>query len=168
MSTDKHKVNIDQLLVDLFKKQAKSLKYKDSILFSKEDAEAGRFKKIAFDLYKVENDPYDGLWMLESIDGIEHLVRASDPQYDSVDNGSWSAISDYDNHSITLAYKNVPITNFFSDEYGYTANDIGVFKTALLDKLEEEEFVASLLKEQPPNKVEALTKTFPELTKFIK
>jgi hypothetical protein len=168
MPIDKYKADVDQLLMDLYIKNAKSLKYKNTILFSQSEVDNGNFKKIAFDMYKVQNDPYNGLWVLEEVDGVQHLVRASDPRFEETVNGEWSAISDYDNKIVTLSYKNIPITNFFSDEYGYSENDIGIFKSALIEKVRDEQFVSEVFKQQPGDKVKALAATFPELSKFIK
>ena len=62
-----------------------------------------------------------------------------------------------------MLYKNVPITRFSSDEYGFTDGDISIFKSALMQKTQSDElFVKELLRDQPISKTNALVNTFPE------
>lgn len=155
---------LDNMLIKLAKKQSSDLGVKDTILITS----LVSFKKVAFDMYKVDNDPYESLWALQEIDGKQHLVRASDPQFETRKSGDWEAISDYDKKNVTLSYKNIPITRFSSDEYGFSSNDISLFKSAIIEKSSSDDsFVKELLKEQPSNKRDALILTFPELKKFI-
>jgi hypothetical protein len=155
---------LDDVLIKFTKKQSKDLGIKDQI----EINDSISFKKVAFDMFKVEQDPYDGLWALQEIDGKPHLVRASNPQVDIKKAGDWEVISDHDKRNVTLSYKNIPITRFSSDEYGFSLKDISIFKSALIEKTSSDEsFVKELLVEQPQNKREALISTFPELKKFI-
>nr|BDD46206.1 hypothetical protein 38 [bacterium] len=168
MIREKYNPDIDSVLRDVLSKTATSLKTANSIEFTEELVESKAIKKIAFDVYRVENDPYHSLWMLEDIDGKPYLVRASEPSYNSNQQGNWSAISDYEHRNVTLAYKNIPIARFSSDEYEFKPDDIGSFKTALLELVgEDERFVKDVLAEQPEDKVKALVTTFPELSKFI-
>jgi len=168
MKKEKYNINLEAVLESVFD-LSENLKTANIIKFSDELIKAGAVKKIAFDVYKVTDDPYSNLWMLEDIDGAPHLVRASDPIFNSVDSGDWSAISDYDNENVTLSYKNIPISRFSSIQYGFKSNDINSFKSALLSlAVEDEAFVKDLFVEQPFNKKEALISTFPELNKFIK
>lgn len=126
------------------------------------------FIKGAFDIYRSVNDPYGAIWILEDINGKPHLVRSSDPKYDYKDDGNWTVSSSYNNDNVTLLYKKVPITKFTSKQYGFQQSDILKFKEALLENIKEVEFVKDILLEQPEAKISALTKTFPELKKFIK
>ncbi len=155
---------LDAVLTKLLKKQSSDIGCKDSI----EVTSSISFRKIAFDRYKVDNDPYESLWELQDIDGKQHLVRASDPQLETRKSGDWEAISDYDKKNVTLSYKNIPITRFSSDDYGFSLDDISTFKSAIVEKTaSDSSFVKELLKDQPSNKREALVTTFPELRKFI-
>jgi hypothetical protein len=155
---------LDDILIKLAKKQSSDLGVKDQIEISKSIS----FKKVAFDRFKVADDPYDGLWALQDIDGKPHLVRASNPQFETRKNGDWEVISDYDKRNVTLSYKNIPITRFSSDEYGFSSDDISIFKSALIEKTSSDNsFVKELLNDQPHTKREALVSTFPELKKFI-
>jgi hypothetical protein len=159
---------LDDILIKLAKKQSTDLTIKDQI----ELDDSISIKKVAFDMYRADSNStgklYDGLWTLQEIDGKPHLVRASNPQFDSKKNGDWEVISDYDKRNVTLAYKNIPITRFSSDEYGFSSDDISIFKSALIEKTSSDEsFLSELFKEQPRSKKEALVSTFPELKKFI-
>jgi len=156
--------HLDDILIKFTKKYSKDFGIKDQI----EVSDSISFKKVAFDRFKVDQDPYDGLWALEDIDGKPHLVRASNPQFEVRKVGDWEAISDFEKRNVTLSYKNIPITRFSSDEYGFSSNDISIFKSALIEKTSSDNsFVKELLKDQPQTKREALVSTFPELKKFI-
>ncbi len=154
----------DDVLIKIAQENSKGLANRKSILYS-EDL---KIKKVAFDLFKIDNDPYDGLWQMQEIDGRKHLVRASDPKLDSASTGNWSAISNYDQTDVTLAYRGVPIARFSSKEYNFDPNDIITFKSALLERANsDQEFVKDVLANQPISKVEALSSTFPEFKKLF-
>lgn len=161
---------LDKVLIALAKKQSKNLSDKNKIKLT-EDI---KIVKVAFDIYKIDNskqlkDHYDGLWKLESDNGQNYLVRASDPQFGYDHSGDWAAISSYDNNNIVLAYKNVPVANFKSSEYNYEPEGVGIFKEALLDRVgSDEEFMSDLLRIQASSKSDALISTFPELKKYLK
>jgi hypothetical protein len=155
---------LDDILIKFTKKHSKDFGIKDQI----EVDDSISFKKVAFDRFKVDQDPYDGLWALQDIDGKPHLVRASNPQSEVKKVGDWEAISDFEKRNVTLSYKNIPITRFSSDEYGFSSNDISIFKSALIEKTSSDSsFLKELLVDQPQTKREALISTFPELKKFI-
>tara|TARA_R110002110_G_scaffold25015_2_gene93008 strand:+ start:1163 stop:1669 length:507 start_codon:yes stop_codon:yes gene_type:complete len=168
MAKEKFSADIDSILKEVFNKTSTSLKVVNSIEFSKELEDRKAIKRIAFDVYRVENDPYRSLWMVQDVNGKQHLVRMSDPKFDSKAQGSWAAISDYEHKNVTLAYKNIPVARFSSDSYGFNPDDIGSFKTALLDLIDEDEkFLKGVFAEQPRSKVQDLISTFPELSKLI-
>lgn len=151
---------LDEALIRHFKRQSKDIKNKNIIPVDG----SFKFKKVAFDRFKVLGDHYDGLWKIEEISGTPHLVRASDPKFNHKTSGDWSASADYDNSNITLSYKDIPITSFSSKEFGYESNDVDIFKSAILEKLSEDKgFARDVIVSQSKQKVDALTKTFPEL-----
>ena len=154
--------NLDDTLISLLQKQSKDISKKNRI---KADGST-KFYKVAFDLYKVYGDHYDGLWKLKE----DYLVRASDPQYDySKKSSNWTAISDYENKNVTLSYKDVPIQRFSSSEFEFAEEEVGMFKSALLESVESDSnFVKNIFDNQPKNKREALCSTFPELKSIIK
>lgn len=155
----------DRELLNIVRKNTGSIASMDSIPFSSDL----NIRKVAFDVFRVENDPYKGLWALREVNGGKHLVRMSDPQFHKESSGDWSAISDYDDANVTLSYKNVPIARFSSEEYGFRSSNISNFKTALLNRAKEDsEFLQLVFKEQPQPKLEAIASAFPELEPLIK
>tara|TARA_B100000131_G_C17748760_1_gene464248 strand:- start:100 stop:579 length:480 start_codon:yes stop_codon:yes gene_type:complete len=154
-------MNLDELLIDILKKNSDSLLDKDKIAMDENLV----IKKVAFDFYKVDNDPYNGLWKSEeSDDGKMYLVRASDPRFEHKEAGDWTAISDYDSENITLSYKNIPIVRMSSDEYGFSKDNIFEFKDAVLDKVSSDNrFLNEIISDQPDSKVSAIYQSFPEL-----
>lgn len=168
MSKEKYLANIDKILVDVLRRNSKSMADQNKIAYSEELEDTGAIKKVAFDVYRVENDPYNDLWTIEEVGGKPHLVRASDPQFEREERGNWTAISSYDKRDITLAYKKVPIARFSSDAYGFGKDDVITFKTALLEKANDESFLKNVLMEQPESKRVALVNEFPEFKKIIK
>jgi len=151
---------LDNILFDLYQKRIKDVSKKNKIALS----EAVGLKKVAFDIYKIMNDQYNDLWKVE--DGF--LVRSSDPKYQVKEGGDWSAVSSYDGKIVTLAYKNVPVCNFSSEEYGFSNNDVFTFKGALLDEVSQNnDFLKNVFSSQAKSKREALTNVFPELKKFV-
>lgn len=168
MIKEKYRTDVDGALRNIFKKTATSLKSANTIEYTNELITSKAIRKIAFDVYRVDNDPYKSLWLLEEHEGKKYLVRASDPTFSSAAQGDWSAISDYEHKNVTLAYKDVPIARFSSEIYGFSPDDIGSFKTALLELAgEDQSFVQEILAEQPEDKRQALAFNFPELRKFI-
>jgi hypothetical protein len=158
-------MSLDEILIDFFKKKSDNLGHKTSIKIT-DDL---HIKKIAFDLFKVDNDPYEGLWASQDIDGESFLVRVSSPEYMYNDSGDWTAISDPDRENVTLSYKNTPIIRFSSSEYNFSNDDIMTFKSAVLERASgDSSFVKNVLLEQPDQKRQALLLTFPELSQFLK
>jgi hypothetical protein len=158
---------LDNILSKMLQKQSRDL---DDKVMLEVTNQIG-FEKVAFDLVRITQspyNPYDGLWTLSEIEGKKFLVRATDPKFDYKTSGDWSTVSDYDGNNVTLVYKNVPIHRFSSSEYGFSSDDVNVFKSAILDKTaSDEKFLREMLLEQPMLKKESLVTTFPELKKYI-
>ena len=104
MIKDQFMADIDNILRNVTSGKSNSLADKKVLAFDESMVERGLIKKVAFDVYRVENDPYDGLWIVENVDGHPHLVRASNPTFDSKVAGDWNAVSDYENDNVTLSY----------------------------------------------------------------
>jgi hypothetical protein len=154
--------DLDEVLLKLAKDKVTDLSEKDRIQLTDDLP----IKKVAFDMYKVFGDQYDDLWRSEDINGESFLVRSSDPKYQTKEGGDWSASSNYDHNSVTLSYKNVPICAFSSDEYGYSSEDIFIFKSALLDMAtDDSSFVSKVLDSQTQAKASAIRGLFPEIFK---
>ncbi len=168
MRKEKYLANIDRILEDVVRRNSKNTGDKNMIPFSSDLEKSGEIKKVAFDVYRVANDPYRDLWNVESVDGKEYLVRASDPQPSLEARGEWTAITSHDQKDITLAYKKIPIARFSSDKYGFKNDDVFTFKSALLENTKDEKFIKDVLLEQPESKRVALVNEFPEFKKIIK
>lgn len=167
MFKEKYLANIDQILLNVIKKTSGKIENQDMIPYSDELVENGTFKKIALDIFRVEHDPYGGLWAVENYQGKPYLVRTHTPQVEQTNRGNWTAVSDYDKSNITLSYKDVPIARFSSKVYGFTPQDVITFKEALLENLEDQSFVKDILLEEPESKRMALISKFPEFKKII-
>lgn len=130
------------------------------------DSVRSRMHKIAFDVYSIENDPYDGLWRLESNadDGKEYLIRMDNDSSVEAKTGGWSAISNESSSSITLAYCGVPVQRLSNKIFGFSKDDVGLFKQALLEKVSKDTtFREKILDMQSDERKTELYKTFPEL-----
>lgn len=167
--TEKFKVNFDEVLLSKLKSTVVvDDSCRDKIKFSTELLNAGAFKKVAFDVYRVDNDPYHDLWTLETFEDGLHLVRATEDISERKEAGDWSALSDDTKDNISLYYKNIPISRFSSKDYGFSSDDIILFKSTLIEKLSTDtNFVKEVLKEQSLNKRNAILEAAPELKKFI-
>lgn len=169
MSKEKYLANIDRVLQETLRETSNDIRHKNKIAYSEDLEKKGSFQKIAFDVYRVPDDPYNGLWTLEDLNGKPYLVRAAAPQTDQPETGNWTVISNQDKDNLTLSYKKYPIARFSSDKYGFSSNDIVAFKLALLENINNDEnFVKEVLMEQPESKRLAVLSYFPELQKIIR
>ena len=75
-------------------------------------------------------------------------------------------ISNFEKDNITLSYKNVPIIRFSANDYGYSKDDVSIFKEAVLESLGDDSFIKEVLGSQSKNKFSAVTDSFPELKKY--
>jgi hypothetical protein len=133
---------------------------------------AQRMHKVAFDVYSVENDPTDSLWRLESNadDGKDYLVRMDgEGTAAETKTAGWAAISNETCTSITLSYNNVPVQRMSGKIFGFSKEDAGLFKKALLEKVSKDEaFRGKILDMQSDERKAELVKAFPELIGYRK
>ncbi len=126
-----------------------------------------RMHKVAFDVYSVDNDPYDALWRLESNadDGKEYLIRMDgDGAAAETKTAGWTASSNESGSSITLAYNSVPVQRLSGKIFGFSKDDVGLFKKALLEKVSgDETFREKILDMQSDDRKAELVMAFPEL-----
>ena len=155
---------LDNALIKFFKDKSENIGDKNRVLLTPEM----NIRKVAFDMYKVYGDHYDCLWKLEDVDGSQFLVRASDPKYDYSNKNDWNISSDYEAKNVTLSYKSLPIQRFSSEEFGFNHEDLMMFKSALQDQLEDDNFVRDVLASQPKDKFSSITSIYPELNKYFK
>lgn len=130
------------------------------------DKVRSRMRKVAFDVYSIENDPYDALWRLESSadDGKEYLVRMDNEATVEAKTGGWTAMSNESGSSVTLAYRSVPVQRLSGKIFGFAKEDVGFFKQALLEKVSKDEsFKGKILDMQSDERKAELFKAFPEL-----
>ncbi len=130
------------------------------------DKVRNRMKKVAFDVYSIDNDPQDSLWRLESNadDGKEYLVRMDVDESSEVKTASWSAVSNTAGNSITLSYNGVPVQRMAGQIFGFNNEDVGIFKRALVEKVSNDNtFKKKILDMQSPERKLELVKLFPEL-----
>lgn len=126
-----------------------------------------RMRKVAFDVYSIENDPYDALWRLESNadDGKEYLIRMDNDSTTESKTGGWSATSNESGSSITLAYHGVPVQRLSGKIFDFSKDDVGLFKKALLEKVSKDDsFRGKILDMQSDERKTELYKAFPELS----
>jgi len=131
------------------------------------DSVRSRMRKVAFDVYSIENDPYDALWRLESNadDGKEYLVRMDNESTVETKTGGWAATSNESGSSITLAYRGVPVQRLSGKIFGFSKEDVGLFKKALLEKVSKDDnFRGKILDMQSDERKTELYRAFPELT----
>ena len=124
------------------------------------------FKKVAFDVYRLNSSPTESLWILEDgEDGKQYLVAQYEEEESIEAKGSnWLALPDKTASNVTLFYKDVPIKRFASAEFGFSAADVDVFQGALIERLNaDKSFVDALLKTQTTEQRQSLLKQFPEL-----
>lgn len=126
-----------------------------------------RMHKIAFDVYSLDNDPYDALWKLESNaeDGKDYLVRMDGEGITAeTKTAGWAALSNENGNSITLSYCGVPVQRLSGKIFGFSKNDVGIFKKALLEKVSKDNsFRGKILNMQSDERKAELVKAFPEL-----
>lgn len=151
-----------EALLKIVSKPKSQVKFSDKILLSEVNH---KIKKVAFDVYNIDNDPYDGLWKLESSDdGKEYLVRMDNNPLTEVKTGGWTATSNGDSTNIVLSYKGVPIHRLSNKIFSFNASDVGIFKRALLEKISSNEnFRNMILDMQSEDKKSELIGLFPEL-----
>jgi hypothetical protein len=123
-----------------------------------------RFRKVGFDVFQPDDGSTPSYWILHrEEDGTEYLC--ADYENEEIKSkSSWSALSDRENQNITLSYKNIPIRRFAAAEFSFSPENAHIFKSALIDTLNESsEFVNKLLDTLPENKKNSLLRAFPEL-----
>lgn len=150
------------MIAETLKNKAGNSSFSDKVEASKV---RNRLHKVAFDVYSIENDPYDGLWKLEAAsDGKEYLVRIDSEPAVEVKTGGWTATANDNGTSLTLAYKGMPIQRLSAKIFGFSKSDVIIFKRALLEKVvSNSSFRDMLIDMQPEDKKRELIKLFPEL-----
>ena len=126
------------------------------------------FTKVAFDVFQLNSSPVDSLWILEDDpEGAQFLVARYDEEQSDEQlkvESDWSALADKEAKNVTLFYKSSPIHRLAAAEFGFTRDDVSVFKKTLVDKLSSDKtFRDKFLSSQSTAKQDALLQQFPEL-----
>lgn len=125
-----------------------------------------RITRIAFDMFRLDNDK-ENLWQVQADDdGNEFLVRTYElPKDDTLQvKSEWTVIEDSKKASLTVAYHGMPIHRIVVAEYGiYTPDDVRLLRDLVQDKLTDPNFANSMLATLPESKRAALLTTFPKI-----
>jgi len=124
------------------------------------------FRKVAFDVFQMDNGQVPTYWILEKCDDGEYLVATYEDEKEIKSESSWSALSDKENKHITLSYKNIPIRRFAVAEFNVEPKETHILKEAMVEKLDKDsDFVNKLLNTLPEEKKASIMSLFPELIK---
>ncbi len=125
-----------------------------------------RMTKVAFDMFRLDNEP-ETLWKVQSDDdGNEFLVRTYTlPENELSVKSSWSVAMDNKKANLTIFYKDVPIKRLAASTYGMkTAEESEFLASVVRKKLATDiNFGKKLLKTLPKIKLQAIASSFPEL-----
>jgi hypothetical protein len=130
-----------------------------------------RITRIAFDMFRLDDDK-ENLWQVQADDdGNEFLVRTYElPKDDGIQSTSeWHVQEDSRKASLTVAYRGMPIHRLVAAEYGAnTADEVKLLRDLVQAKLAEPEFAGRMLTSMPEPKRAALLTTFPKLAALPK
>jgi len=124
--------------------------------------------RVAFDLFRMDNDT-ESLWQVQADDdGNEFLVRTYDvDQHEDLQaKSNWSVDADKKQANLTISYRGMPIHRLAAADFGaQTPAETRSLQKLVLSKLAaDKEFINSLIDSLPAPKREALVTSFPELT----
>lgn len=125
-----------------------------------------RITRVAFDLFKLDEDK-ENLWQVQADDdGNEFLVRTYElPKDDSLQiKSEWSVLEDGKKASLTVAYRGMPIHRLVASDYGaHTQDEVRLLRDLVQAKLADNDFASRMLATLPESKRAALEVIFPKL-----
>lgn len=125
-----------------------------------------RITRVAFDLFKLDNDK-ENLWQVQADDdGNEFLVRTYElPKDESIQATSdWDVVLDSRKASLTVSYRGMPIHRLVAADFGAQGqDDAALLRDLVQAKLSDGEFAARMLATLPEPKRAALQEMFPKL-----
>jgi len=125
-----------------------------------------RITRIAFDMFRLDEDK-ENLWQVQADDdGNEFLVRTYElPKDDALQAKSeWSVVEDGKKASLTVAYHGMPIHRLVAAEYGAgTPDDVRMLRDLIQTRLADPEFADKMLATLPEPKRAALVESLPKL-----
>jgi len=128
-----------------------------------------RLARVAFDLFKLDEDK-EHLWQVQADDdGNEFLVRTYElPKEELQAKSDWSVVEDGKKASLTVAYRGMPVHRVVAAKYGaHTPEDVGLLRDLLQAKLTDDEFAARFLMSMPQSKRAALAALFPKFAAMV-
>jgi len=129
-----------------------------------------RITRIAFDMFRLDDDK-ENLWQVQADDdGNEFLVRTYElPKDDAMlVKSDWSVAEDNKKASLTISYCGFPVHRLVGAEYGAnTPKDIGLLRDFVQTKLADAGFASKMLASMPVTKQAALASTFPKLAAIM-
>ena len=124
-----------------------------------------RITRVAFDLFRIDEDR-EHLWQVQADDdGNEFLVRTYElPKEDALQAKSeWSVVEDGKKASLTVVFCGMPVHRLVASEYGArTPEEVGLLRDLLQTKLAEDEFAGRFIASMPGPKRAALAALFPK------
>jgi hypothetical protein len=128
-----------------------------------------RITRVAFDLFKFDEDK-EHLWQIQADDdGNEFLVRTYElPKEDIQVKSDWNVVEDGKKASLTIAYKGMPIHRLVTADYGAaTPGDVGLLRDLFQAKLADDAFAGRFLMSLPESKRAALVAAFPKIASIV-
>lgn len=118
------------------------------------------FEKVAFDLYKDQNNV---IWKLEvdADSGEEFIIRTAETS-----NQFWSTELSLDKNTINLIYKGTAIRAFKKAELNYDDENVEEWRSFLIEKIQTDpKFLDQVCANIGQNRKQVLAKIHPELFK---
>lgn len=115
-----------------------------------------KMTRVAFDLFKLDGDNKEDLWMVQADDdGKEFLVRTDrflEEDESKLVTSNWTVLLDKKASNLTILHKNIPITRLAMKDFGIkNEKDANVFSNVVFNKFAtDKEFIEKFLSELPP------------------
>ena len=109
---------------------------------------SGKFAQVGINLFRHQEN--NTIWQVEAgEDETNYIVRAEPEEeqnmvVESSDDEEWTATSDSEKDSVTLAYRGTPMCRFASKECGFNADSVENFQKYLIAQTKEAAFVQAV------------------------
>lgn len=124
-----------------------------------------RIARIAFDLFRLDEDK-ENLWQVQADDdGNEFLVRTYElPKEELQAKSDWSVVEDGRKASLTVSYHGMPVHRIVASDYGASVpGDVVLLRDLLRARLADDRFACRFLMSLPEPKRAALAAAFPKI-----
>src|SRR3990167_2413907 len=106
----------------------------------------GKLVKVAFDVVRfMEKENIDGLWQIQKTDDGEVILAMYEDEEKHASSNNWNAVPDKTGQSVTVFYKNEPVKNIASAEFGIDSSEISSLCSSLKDGLNNNATLRSAL-----------------------